>query len=174
MSDKLFESTIDTLLPDLIAEGPFLDETMFTGVTSAVVTPSDILNLSSKMDNLIIAVNTQALQIEVERVKRRKLQSSVRFIKQNLSSPCQDAVTLKQEMQAARYAQDSLNFQFDDAIIQLNTVSFRCVARIHQLMATAPPYLSMPPDNHLEISQLLDELLRTLRQYSMLRQAIYV
>jgi len=30
MNDKLFESTIDTLLPDLIAEGPFLDETMFT------------------------------------------------------------------------------------------------------------------------------------------------
>ena len=174
MSDKLFDSTINALLPDLIAEGPFLDETLFTGAPSAVVTPSDILNLSSKMDNLIIAVNTQALQIEVERVKRRKLQSTVRVIKQNLSLPCQDVITLTQETQAARYAQDSLNFQFDDAIIQLNTVSFRCVARIHQCMMTVLPYLPMPPDSHLETSQLLDELLRTLRQYSMLRQATYV
>jgi len=61
MSDWFFDASIDTLLPDLIAEGPFLDETLFSEAPPAVVTPSNILDLSSKMDNLIIASNTQAL-----------------------------------------------------------------------------------------------------------------
>ena len=113
MNDKFFDTTIDTLLPDFIANGPFFDETLFSEIPPAPVTSSDMLAFNSKMDNLIIASNTQALQIEVELVKRRKLRSSVRLIKQNLLSPCKSWTLL---------------LQFGVLIVQLSCITHSSVA----------------------------------------------
>ena len=57
-----------------------------------------------------------------------------------------------------------MNNIYDSEIARLGTVSYRCFARLHQILITLAPYLHMPPNEHAELSQLTYELLRTIHQ----------
>ena len=101
MNSNFIDATIDTSLHNLIAEGPLFNGDFLMDAPFTTVTQSDIDALKLKMDNLTIASHTQALQIEVERVKRRKLQSSIRVMRQNSVHPRPEIMSLQQEIQAA-------------------------------------------------------------------------
>ena len=62
-----------------------LDELLIESqpIFPVTVSPSaeDIMNLSKRLDQLTIEVNTQNLTIEIERMKRRRLKRSFRLLK---------------------------------------------------------------------------------------------
>jgi len=72
MNDNFLNTQTDILLPDLLAEDPLLDSLFCLEAPPLGVTHPDIMALNLKLDNLSLECNTQALQLEVERVKRQK------------------------------------------------------------------------------------------------------
>ena len=138
------------------------------------ITHPDIAALNFKLDSLSLECNTQALQIEVERVKCQKLPSSVRSIRQKMSLPCPDAMSPKGELQTVQGNQNTINFQIDGEVSRLNTMAFRCFSRIHQILSVILSYVMMPPDEHYERIQMLNELIRTIHQFQVYQPASYV
>jgi len=155
------------LLPDLLAEDPLCDNLFSLEAPPLSITHPDIAALNFKLDSLSLECNTQALQIEVERVKRQKLRSSIRSIRQKISLPCPDTMSLKGELQAVRENQNAINYQIDGEVSRLNTMSLRYFSRIHQILTVILPHVTMPPDEHFELIQMLDELVRTLHQFQV-------
>ena len=45
-----------------------------------------------------------------------------------------------------------------------NTITYRSLSRIHQIMISILEYLIMPPNDHAKMAQLVYELLRTVHQ----------
>ena len=125
---------MDMPLPDLLSEDPLLDNMFFLEAPPLSVTHPDIAALNFKLDNLSLECNTQALQLEVEQVKRQKLRTSLRSIRQKITLPCPDATSLKGEQQAVQGNQNTINFQLDGEVSRLNTMAFRCFARAHQIL----------------------------------------
>ena len=71
---------------------------------------------------------------------------------------------LRQEVALLTQEMGSLTEAYNGEIARLSTVTYRCFSRLHQILITIVPYLSMPPSNHIETSQLTYELLRTVNQ----------
>ena len=82
MNSNFVNTQMDMLLQDLLSEDPLFDNMFSLEAPPLSVTHTDIAALNFKLDNLSFECNTQALQIEVERVKRQKLRTSLRSIKQ--------------------------------------------------------------------------------------------
>jgi len=87
---ELTVNEIDEFLanPMPIMEPLFLPETQMS-----------VNELSSKIEQLTLDSSTQALRIKIERAKRQKLKMSIRALKQQLSLPCPDIVTTRQEIE---------------------------------------------------------------------------
>ena len=83
-------------------------------------------------------------------------------------------MSLKGELQAAQGNQNAINYQLDGEISRLNMMSFRCFSRIHQILSVILPYVMMPPDEQFELTQMLNELIRTLHQFQVYQPASYV
>ena len=164
----------DATIPALLCEGNFIDELIPINDPEIVSLRNDIAALTTRIEQLTIDNNTQSLRIEVERVKRRKLHSSFRQLKHILPLPCSEVTSLRQDTENDRSAQHSINYQFGGEIDRLNTLSFRCFSRIHQLMNSMVPYLVMPPNEYSEMMQMLYELNGTLHQFYVHHQVSYV
>ena len=62
----------------------------------------DIIEINRKLEHLTLETNTQGLRIAVERVKRQRLQASVRQVKQDLALPCPDLMVIRNELNQLR------------------------------------------------------------------------
>jgi len=133
MNNNFLNTQTDIPLPDLLYEGPLIDDMFcFEAPPLNVVYPG-ITELNLKLDNLSLECNTQALQLEVERVKRQELRASIRAMKQQISLPCPDTALIKREIQTTQLNQNAVNYQLDGEMARINTMAFRCFVRIHSL-----------------------------------------
>ena len=89
---------MDLTAPDLLPIDDFINDLTYPKDPELVSLQQEMSNLNAKMERLILDSNTQALRVEIERVKRRKLQSSLKQIRSQLLNPCPEIETIKQEI----------------------------------------------------------------------------
>jgi len=159
---NLLNLTGDPALP----EGPLPD---YPTVTMA---HPDIIALNRRLDLLSLETNTQGLRIAVERAKRQKLHATIRQVRQDMSLSCPDIVTIRHDLETMREHQNAVNYQLDGETTRINTLTFRCLSRMHQIMALLIPCVTMP--SGYEFYQMLQELARTLQQFSVNYATSYV
>jgi len=129
-------------------------------------------DLSGKLDSLAIDANTHGLRIEIERSKRQRLQTTVKQLKRDLSVANDDIAFLKNEIAQLRDQQNIVNFQLSNENVRTNTLAFRSLSRISQILALGPHNLQSFENTELEI--LLQELDSTVRLFGVYYAASYV
>ena len=162
----------DPLLPELLPEGPVLDQ-MFP-LDDLMMFPSqpEITDLSRKFDSLTVDTNTHGLRIQIERSKRQRLQTTVRQLRHDLATANADITILKNEITQLREHQNSINFQLDSENARTNTLSFRSLSRIGQIL-TLDLNRTQLAENDPEMATLLHELNHTIRQFGVYYSASY-
>jgi len=129
----------------------------------------DVIELSRKLDNLTVESNTQGLRLEIESTKRQRLQSSVRQI-----IPCPDLIEIRNELNQFKEYQNAINYQLDGENARTNTLAFRSISRICQILVALIPGASLSPESSPEVKILLQELSLTVQQFGVHYAASYV
>jgi len=155
------------MLPSLAPEEPIYDEVFQIEDLLAPLPHPDMIELKRRIDILTIDVNTQGLRLEVERSKRQRLQAIVRQLKRDLLPFCPDIQMLKTDLTQLREYQNSVNFQLDNDNARTNTLSFRSLSRIAQILTTFIPVNLPPSESSAEIRVLLQELSNTIKQFGI-------
>jgi len=164
----------DPALPDLILENYHFDDLININNTTALITPSDVDELKRKLDNLIIECNTLNLRLEIERTKRQRLQATVRQLKREAIAPSPNLLEIRNELSEFKRQQDATNYLLDGENARTNTLTFRSVSRICQLLTTMLPGTAMPPESIPEMEILLHELSLTAQQFGVYYTTSYV
>ena len=128
-------------------------------------TYQDLNQLTDRINRLDIDMNTHNLRLELERMKRRKLRASFNNIKQEIHPHNDEINRIQYDLSTQQERVGALDMIFNSEIARLSSLTYRSLSRIHHLIITILPYLSMPPDNHFETAQLANELLRTIQQF---------
>ena len=165
---------MDLTAPDLLPIDDLITDLTCPKDPELVVLKQEIFNLNAKMERLILDSNTQALRVEIERVKRRKLQSSLKQIRGQLLTPCPEIETLKREINERHCYQEAIHYQFDGELTSLRTIMFRGLARMHEALVYLLPHVMLPPGSGHELSIMLDEVSRTIRQFHAYLDVTYV
>jgi len=172
--NNLVNLTEDPTLPDLLPEGPLPDDLFrFDDLTANIIHP-DIAVLNQRLDHLSLETNTQGLRIAVERAKRQKLQATMRQVRQDLSIPHPDIVMLRNNMEAMQGHQNAINYQLDGETARTSTLTFRCVSRIYEILVALVSCVTLPSENKYEVNIMLQELKRTIQQFSVHYAVSYV
>lgn len=163
----------DPTLPDLIPEGHIFDELFHMDNPTIPIVHPDVTELSRKLDNLTIECNTLGLRLEIEKTKRQRLQSSVRQVKRDLVAPSPDMIEVKNELTRIEKQQNAINYQLDGENARTNTLAFRSISRICQILAALIPGASLSPESGPEVAILLHELSLTVQQFGVHYAAVY-
>ena len=102
------------------------------------------------------------------------MRTSLRQLKQEVSSPCPDTIPLRHEISALQNNQNATSYYLEGEIVRMNPLSFRCFSRMHQILVSLLPYTSMPSSAHVELIQLANEFARTLQQFRVFTETTYV
>jgi len=164
----------DPALPDLIPEDYPFDDLINMDNATTQITLSDIDELKRKIDGLVIECNTLNLRLEIERTKRQRLQATVRQLKREAIAPSQSLIEIKNELSEFKRQQDTTNYLLDGENARTNTLTFRSVSRICQLLATMVPGTAVPPESMPELEILLHELSLTAQQFGVYYTTSYV
>ena len=133
----------------------------------------EITDLSRKFELLTVDTNTHGLRIEIERSKRRRLQATIKQLRQDLTIANADIVMLKNEITQLRDHQNNVNYYLDNENARTNTLSFRSLSRIGQILALVPNR-TQPSETDPEVETLLQELNNTIRQFGVYYLASHV
>ena len=152
---NLIHLTGHLALPDLLPEEPILNDLFQINDLIVPATHPDIVELNRRLDHLSLETNTQRLRIAVERAKRQRLQATIRQVKQDLSIPCPDIAILKNELEHMREHQNAINYQLDGETARTNTLLFRSLSRICQILIALVPCVTLPSETNPEVSILL-------------------
>ena len=164
----------DPALPDLIPEDYLFDDLININNTTTLITPSDVDELKRKLDNLIIECNTLNLRLEIKRTKRQRLQATVRQLKRDAVAPSPSLLEIRNELSEFKRHQEASNYLLDGENTRTNTLTFRSVSRICQLLTTMLPGTAMPPESIPEVEILLHELSLTAQQFGVYYTTSYV
>jgi len=134
----------------------------------------DITEWGRKIDNLTIECNTLNLRLEIEKTKRQRLQSTVRQLKRDVIAPCPDLLMIKNELDKFKGQQNATNYLLDGENARTNTLAFRSISRICQLLTAMRPGASVFPEAVSEVDVLLHELSLTVQQFGVHYAASYV
>jgi len=163
----------DPVLPDLFPEEPVYDE-IFQIDDLIMSTPQpEITDLSRKFELLTVDTNTHGLRIEIERSKRQRLQATIKQLRQDLTIANADIMMLKNEITQLRDHQNNVNYYLDNENARTNTLSFRSLSRIGQILALVPNR-TQPSETDPEVETLLQELNNTIRQFGVYYLASHV
>jgi len=165
--NNLINLTDDPVLPDLLPEEPTYDDLFQLDDLLMPVPHPDMIELNRKIDLLTIEVNTQGLRLEVEKAKRQRLQATVRRLRKDMSLPCPDIMVLKKEIAQLRDYQNTVNYQLDGENARTNTLSFRSLTRVCQILIALVPSSTLPSEISPEVEILLQELNTTIRQFGV-------
>jgi len=168
--DNLF---YDPLLPDLVPEGHVYDEFLNLNEFPMPTPHPEMTDLTHQFEALNIESNTHGLRIEIERTKRQRLQATVKKLKNELHAACADITTVRDEINQLREQQNAVNFQLSNENIRTNTLAFRSLSRIGQIL-TLGPLNNQPVENYSELEILLQELHSTVRHFGIHYAASYV
>ena len=174
MHENNFANLInDPLLPDLIPEGHIYDN-LLTMDDFPMFTPQpERADIIRKFESLNIDTNTHGLRIEIERTKRQRLQATVKRLRHEFSAACADIVILRDDIIQLRDQQNAVNFQLSNENARTNTLAFRSLSRIGQILALGP-LSTQPIENYNDIEILLQELNSTVRHFGVYYAAPYV
>ena len=166
MEDNLYD---DLDFPDLFNTVP-----AFSIITPAEeelikILPSELKAINARIEHLERGLSAQSLRLEIERAKRQKLRLSVKPSQYDTS--VLHLGTLRQTIEANFMHQNTINFQLQGDTDRLNTLTFRCLSRMQQLLSFIPPNISITSSNHPDTTILLEEIGRTLQQLCILRSA---
>jgi len=150
-------------LPDLLAEGSFMDNLFDYGDMLPMPVQPDLSTVNKQIETLTVDGNTQSLQLKIERMKRRQLRSSLKNLEQAVQRPCGDATTLRQELSVIQDQQNAVNFQLEGDITALRALTFRCLTRMYQVMARLVSRSTCTPEEDLETAQLMQEIVHTFQ-----------
>jgi len=164
----------DLLCPDLLIEDPILTNLFPIEVARPPPPIPELKLITDRLESLEIAMNTQSLRIEIERTKRQKLRASLDQIKSNLVYPSPGIDSLQQAFEFNYAQQNTANFQLGGEIVRTHTLSFRCFARVHQLLDRMFSYHDISPTEYTEVSRMLYELNGILHQFGVNNQVSYV
>jgi len=174
MNDNVFDNLFcDPYLPELVPEGPAYDALLNLDDFSMPVSHPELTDLTRKFETLNIDSNTHGLRIEIERTKRQRLQTTVKRLRHELHAACADITQLREEINQFREQQNAVNYQLDNETIRTNTLAFRCLSRIGQIL-TLGPLNAQPADNYNELEILLQELHLTVKQFGVHYASSYV
>jgi len=178
MSFHMYESDFvnlinDPFLPNLLPEEPMPSESLPLDDLMTMMPQLEMTDLSCKLDSLTIDANTHGLRIEIERSKRQRLQNTVKHLRRDLSVANDDITILKNEVAQLRDQQNVVNFQLSNESVRTNTLAFRSLSRISQILALGP---NNPQsfENNTELEILLQELDSTVRLFGVYYAASYV
>jgi len=160
--------------PDLIPEDLIFDNLLSLDNTIVPPVPQEITELRHQIDHLTIELNTLTLRHEIEKTKRQRLQTVVRQLKRELSPQCPDLTMLKQDFDKFKELQNSTNYMLDGENTKTNTLAFRSVSRVCQLLATMMQGVYISPEVLEESQILLQELMSTVQQFGVHYMASYV
>jgi len=172
--NNLIPLTGDPTLPDLLPEDPMLNDLFRIDDLPTPIIHPDIAEINRKLEHLTLETNTQGLRIAVERAKRQRLQATIRQVKQDLSLPCPDLMMIKSELDHLREHQNAINYQLDGETARTNTLSFRSLSRICQILVALIPCLTLPSESSSEVKIFLQELNNTIQQFGVHYAASYV
>ena len=88
--------------------------------------------------------------------------------------PYPDFMPLKQEVINLQNNQNAIGYHLDGEIVRLSVLSYWSLSRMHQILTSLVPFIPMPPDIHLELTQLSNECVRTLQQFQVLTEVNYI
>ena len=168
---------INDLFDDVDFPNLFPAEPIIPNLTSAEddlikLLPSELKAINDRIEHLELALNTQSLRIEVERAKWQKLRVTMKQRRYEIPTLCPEA--LKQLVDANFVQQDAVNFQLGGDIDRLNTLMFRCLSRMQQILSSILPCILVTPGDYPDLARLLEEIGRTLQQLCIYRQTSYV
>jgi len=165
--NNLLSSPRDTTLPDLIPEDPIFEDLLHLDDWMTFTSYPDIVGLSSKMDSLTIESNTLGLRTEIERAKRQRLQASLRQARRDLATTKQELIEIRSELQQFKDVQNTINYQLDGENARTNTLAFRSLTRISELLTTMIPGAPLSPTSSYEANILLQELTTTIQHFGV-------
>jgi len=173
MFENEFDNFInDPFLPNLLPEEPMPNESLPLDDLITMMPQLQITDLTCKLDSLAVDANTHGLRIEIERSKRQRLQTTVKQLRRNLSVANDDIALLKQEIAQLHDQQNIVNFQLSNENVRTNTLAFRSLSRISQILALGSHNVQSFENTELEI--LLQELDSTVRLFGVYYAASYV
>jgi len=159
MNNDLFN---DTDFPDL-----FLPEPGLVYITPAEeelikILPSELKALNARVEYLEKGMSAQSLMLEVERAKRQRLSVTLKSTRTETLTLQFDA--LKQLVENHVVHQNTINFQLQSDIDRHNTIMFRYLSRMQQLLPFILPNVVITSSDEPDTNQLLEEMGRVLRQ----------
>jgi len=163
----------DPTLPDLLPEDTFLSEFRIDDFPTPLM-HSDIAEINRKLEHLTLESNTQGLRIEIEKAKRQRLRTSLRQVKSDLTLPCPEIIALRNELHHMRDQQNAINYQLDNENARTNTLSFRSLSRICQILTALIPCSTLSSDSSPEVQILLRELANTIQHFGVHYAASYM
>ena len=121
----------------------------------------DLIQLSQRLKQLTIDVNTQNIKVELETLKRQRLRLSIRQIKAEVSILNETIIQQQTENTMLREQLATLNTTIFSELACLTQRIHCCLWHIHHLLIAAIPRINMTEEHH-DLSQQAYELLRAL------------
>ena len=157
-TDNVFPFSIEDPCPLLMDEPPLLE------FGDLFPTHQDLTQLTERISHIDINLNTHDLRIELERMKRRKLRTSINNIKKEILPNSNAVAQLQHDLMNLQERVGAIEMMHNHEMARISSLTYRSLARIHHLFLTILPHLIIPPDNHFETMQLANELIRTIQQ----------
>jgi len=131
------------------------------------ILPSELKALNARLEYLEKGLSAQSLCLEIERTKRQRLSLSIKSIQPETSAF--HISSLKQIIENNFVHQNTVNFQMQGDTDRLNTLTFRCLSRMQQLLSFILPNVTITSSDFPDTTVLLEEIGRTLQQLCILR-----
>ena len=143
---------------------------LYVDITSLSIFPElenpEITNLNNRLDQLTIDLNTQALQLQIEKVKRQKFHNKLKRVKKDLIPKNNEIHKTIHDLQStvSQYHCRAEGHQtlFERELTHFRTITFRCLSQIHQVLVKSIPCIPLAAENHTDLSNITYELLRII------------
>ena len=134
MDSHLINNQEENVVNDIFLESPFLPDIFPMEPPRSKPSYLDLATLNSQMEHLSLTVNTQSLRIEVERAKRQKMRATIKQLRREMNNPCSEIASLRQEVSTIYENQNTNSYYLDGELTRINSMSFRCFARMYVSM----------------------------------------
>ena len=154
MSDDLLLNNDDCSL---------LNDTFQFNLLELFPSHDDVLSLSKQVEHLSLEINTQGLKVEIERLRRRRLGTTLKQVRHE-TIPIRNMLTQLQHENSILKEQicTSSNTHASENT-RLGMITYCCLSRLHQILISVIPHVPMSPNEHSEVSQLTYEFLRAVQ-----------
>jgi len=159
MINELFN---DNEFPDLLLPEPGLVYITPAEEELIKILPSELKALNARLEFLEKGMSAQALMLDVERAKRQRLSVVLKSIRPEANTRRYD--NLPQILENQTLHQNSINFQLQSDLDRHNTVTFRYLSRLQQMLSFILPNVTVTSSDEPDTNQLLEEMGRVLRQ----------